>query len=423
MEGIARSFHAVVIPPESLDQPVVVAAARILGLTAFELRQRLAIAGVPRPILTRADEGEVAAAVEALRGVGMPVALISEAEVTAVASSRRQVRDLRREGSALVFVCQGGEEITVEPGQPSLIVRGRRELSYQSGIASEVKTEFNPGQLAAGMHGARTRTRHRAAEKTDLEQFLVVYRGPDDPPLFVAASRCRYDWLGAAKQATHHQSFEQTVRAIVELAPEAWLHTGLSTLRQIPGAQNLGGGDVVSVADLVFFMGGRDSGSEALSSESQAREPAHDQARGPAEPVASRSPGSTSAGAPECTSCGDRISLRDPYYEINGSPWCAFCGERALPTVADLWRRRRAWIALAVTWLVIFVLAVFFFGSQMSVRWGLALGVGLLLWMTLRDWGSSMQVAKVYRGARKTVFASSLISAVWRAYQRRARSP
>jgi hypothetical protein len=402
-DGGAERYYAVAVPDGPLDQTRASAIAVALELTVMEVRSGLAIPGVPRPFVTRADRELADSAVAALRAAGVAAAVVTDAELAACGAGRVEVRDVRVDGEDVVVTGTDGVEVVLAGADVVMFVSGARERTFEGAEIKQSGREFNAVAFGAGMGRGVRKTGTRTNTKSEVDQFLTVYRSSLEPPITLLSNRVRYDWLGEERQATARANFARTTATVMAVAPDAPTHTGLSKARPIPGTQSIGE-DPLVIADLAFLT--RDvARPHPLEAASIPDLPAPKMGRR-AHPVA----------APKCVQCGDEISRRHPYYELNGSPWCVVCGERELPRPSEVVSHRVTWLLMILAvGAVVGVLTYAAYVSFPPLQYGVSgLGGGVMLWMLLRDSGPRVDAVRVIDGERVPVFARSLLGALVR---------
>lgn len=205
--------------------------ASALGVTAYEAG--LLLRGAPPVVVLRTDDRDRATSLlAALRGRGHEVVAFDDAAVVA-SSAMTTPRLFRFEGGALV--ASGAVESHLPLADVLAIVRAVHQSRTETTTTTKEKqTSLARAALTGGLVRSKTVEKQTSSRAEEREPVAYLFRASGEPPWLLAASRLRYDALGARLAPSQHENFETLLRMVQEQAPQAPLDARLLAFRSAP---------------------------------------------------------------------------------------------------------------------------------------------------------------------------------------------
>jgi hypothetical protein len=184
---------------------------------------RLLLVGeIPRIIASVKDAGAAKAMAQGLRDAGLAAFVCGDSELRSRSVGLAAHVVIFRDGAAL-FRDRPGREVSVEPGDVFLILRGRVKSAAQETISTTKMTLNVPATvLAGGIPIVRQVTRKATRESFRAEDFVRIFdRRSPDPRVEMFQNRLDYTFLGPDLSPSAPANFEILVRKLRQWFPLA----------------------------------------------------------------------------------------------------------------------------------------------------------------------------------------------------------
>jgi hypothetical protein len=213
-------MHVVVIhgwQEESAE--LVQAVAGILGITAYEARQRMA-GGGPAVVARYADPLQARALAAKLTGAGVATLVVDAAEVRA----RTDLFIVRRfelgEGSLRLEAGNGQRAEIAYDGIDLLLPATGISGTTETKTVTERKFSLGRTVLSGGLLMTKKVTREEEVKSEEQEKVLYLHAG-DRPPVVFSQDGMTYDGLGAAMKFSRELNFAYLTGELRRLSPGA----------------------------------------------------------------------------------------------------------------------------------------------------------------------------------------------------------
>lgn len=198
---------------------LIQAIAAILGITAFEVRQRM-IGDGPAVVARFADPQQAATLAEKLRRCGVPTLVIDAAEVRSSAG-RLIVRRFEMSAHELHAEAVGGETAAVPYGEvalllPAICIIGQTETV----TVTERKFSLGATLLSGGIPLKKKVERKEEVHTEEREKALFLYAA-NGPALVFRQNGMTYEGFGAAMKPSRELNFAFLAGELRRLCPAA----------------------------------------------------------------------------------------------------------------------------------------------------------------------------------------------------------
>ncbi|HEY6837183.1 MAG TPA: hypothetical protein VI389_00435 [Geobacteraceae bacterium] len=202
---------------ESAELAQALAAA--LGLTAFEVRQRL-IGGGPAVVARFADAHQAEALAATLRRCGV-AALVVDVDEVRGRGGRFVVRRFELDAERLFLESVSGESAAIPYGEIELLLLAMG-ITSQTETATVTERKFSLGAtiMTGGIPVMKKVEREEEVRGEEREKALFLYAG-SHPALVFRQSGMSYDGLGPAMKQSRELNFTHLVAELRRLAPRA----------------------------------------------------------------------------------------------------------------------------------------------------------------------------------------------------------
>jgi hypothetical protein len=215
--------HVAVAPPPMVDEELVKKVAAIVAKNLYETRLRLA-GKIPKIIANYADMHMAESTARSLRELGLMVVVFTESELRKSPQIYR-ARTLKFDGQAVTFWDRIGQARRMESGDVFLIISGRMQICTETEVTTTVKKLDVTKTLIFG--GGVIPIPKTVKEKTtkrsfQTESFVRLYgRTPQEPVVQLLQHDFDYSFLGADMVSSSTANFNNTVKKIRDVFPEA----------------------------------------------------------------------------------------------------------------------------------------------------------------------------------------------------------
>ena len=220
-EAAGSGIHTVVVDRFSGDTgALAVAAAQVLGVTAYDVRAAFnAPGGGPAVIAAFGDPDQAEAARAGLVGAGLHVRVVEAAPRL----PHMEGRSFELTDAALVVTDRQGQRRDVRYGDVDLLVRAKAMTSRET-VTTERERKFDLGRavLSGGLINTKTRKTETRSRSTRTEDLLFVFTRADTP-LRMSDAELQYQGLGAAIQPSRMANFQYLVAELARRCPRATL--------------------------------------------------------------------------------------------------------------------------------------------------------------------------------------------------------
>ncbi len=219
---------------------LVQALAAAVGITAYEMRQRM-IGGGPAVVGCFADSQQARALAEKLDRTGVAT-LIVDAAAARSKVGRFVVRRFELKERTLSVEAGDGERADIAYGDIDLLIPGTR-LIGQSETITVTERKFSLGRtvLSGGIPLTKKVERQEEVNKEERENVLYLYAG-ERPAVVFSQSGMAYDGLGPAMKLSRELNFAYLTSELRRLCPTAGydgrLLRRLGQVRLLGPAQN-----------------------------------------------------------------------------------------------------------------------------------------------------------------------------------------
>lgn len=234
-------MHVVVIHRwQEETAELVQALAVALGITAYEMRQRM-IGGGPAVVAGFADPQQARTLSAKLNQSGIAT-LIIDADAVRSKAGRFVVRRFELKEWLLRIEAGDGQCAEIAYGDIDLLLPGTRILG-QSETITVTERKFSLGRtiLSGGIPLTKKVERQEEVNKEERENILYLYAG-ERPPVVLSQSGMVYDGLGAAMKLSRELNFAYLASELRRLCPAAGyddrLLKRLGQVRLLGPAQN-----------------------------------------------------------------------------------------------------------------------------------------------------------------------------------------
>gem|GEM_PF-245462 len=198
----------------------VVQAGRLTGLSAADLRARLA-GTLPRVLHIEGDPERAAETARALEELGFSI-ITCDPRAAPGDQDRLQARGLRFLEGRLLITDPGGEEEDVPPSSLSLIQRGVRATTLtEVSKKTERRLDLTRAVLSGGLMLTKKVETKATKTTTSRDGFLLLHRADGERDVVIYERRIDYRFLGKELQPSSAGNFERLVARLRELAPRA----------------------------------------------------------------------------------------------------------------------------------------------------------------------------------------------------------
>ena len=234
-------MHVVVIHGWKEETTELVQALAVaLGITAYEMRQRM-IGGGPAVVASFADQQQARTLSTKLNQSGIAT-LIIDADAVRSKAGRFVVRRFELKEWSLRIEANDGQYAEIAYGDIDLLLPGTRILG-QSETITVTERKFSLGRtiLSGGIPLSKKVERQEEVNKEERENVLYLYAGERQPVVF-SQSGMVYDGLGTAMKLSRELNFAYLTSELRRLCPAAGyddrLLKRLGQVRLLGPAQN-----------------------------------------------------------------------------------------------------------------------------------------------------------------------------------------
>lgn len=234
-------MHVVVIHRWTEETTELVQALAVaLGITAYEIRQRM-IGGGPAVVASFADPQQARTLSTKLNQSGVAT-LIIDADAVRSKTGRFLVRRFELKEWLLRIEASDGQSAEIAYGDIDLLLPGTRILG-QSETITVTERKFSLGRtiLSGGIPLTKKVERQEEVNTEERENVLYLYAG-ERPPVVFSQSGMVYDGLGAAMKMSRELNFAYLTSELRRLCPAAGyddrLLKRLGQVRLLGPAQN-----------------------------------------------------------------------------------------------------------------------------------------------------------------------------------------
>jgi hypothetical protein len=213
--------HVAIAPPATLEEELVMKVAAIMAKTSYETRLRLT-GRIPKFIANYGNVQMAESIAQSLRELGLVVIVCTDSDLCQSAPIYR-AHTVKLEEPAVLFWDKGGQVRRVEPGEVSLIISGRMQISTETEVITTVKKLNITATLMLGGIPVSKKTQTKTKSKTfQTESFVRLYgRTSPEPVVELLQQGLDYSFLGAEKGSSSMVNFSNTVKKIRSAFPEA----------------------------------------------------------------------------------------------------------------------------------------------------------------------------------------------------------
>ena len=229
VRGIMKEMHILAVDHLGEDREALSPAlAQALGITLYEARARIAVAGKgPVIVASFGHKHDADKKAEQLRASGINPLILSQAEIE-TDETRTTARTFILRDTELVIGTRTGKEVRMAYSGITLIIRGTR-ITQATRTETEKSTKFAPDR--AIMSGGLMLTKSVKVTSTTSadvrDGFLHLY-GAALQPIALLESFVLFDSLGQALQPTRTANFARLLGPL--FTPEAHLDIAVSVL-------------------------------------------------------------------------------------------------------------------------------------------------------------------------------------------------
>jgi hypothetical protein len=194
--------------------------ADTLGLTVFELRQRM-IGGGPAVVASFADPDQAEVLAAKLTKAGVATLVVDTGAVRGKAAGQVIVHRFVLQEGALQIEADDGQRAGIAYGEIDLLLPGTC-ISGHEETKTVTERKFNLGGtiLSGGIPIMKKVERREVVATEEREKVLYLYAG-NRPPVVCSQNGMLYDGLGAAMKLTREMNFAWLLNELRRLSPRA----------------------------------------------------------------------------------------------------------------------------------------------------------------------------------------------------------